>query len=216
MRTTKVTAIALVGAFLLLSSGAINAQDIRYDDSAFQLKSPQKAQAISALSTFGPVATGALWWALDGPDAVRTYDTYGRSPGSYTKDPDRTGPITLIISGVMIGPSVGYFYGNATSRGVEGIAIRGGVAAASLIVGNEMGLEIDIFGTGEADDDGWLVVITGVAFVIGHAISDIASVKDHVRERNDELTYENRSSVTLTPKYFTGSGAAGLQLQVTF
>ena len=118
-----------------------------------------------------------------------------------------------VITGIFLGPSLGYFYGGEAGRGLKGIAVRGSVAAASLLVGAELGLEFNIFGTGDADDEGWPIVILGAAFVTGHAIYDIAKVKGAVRKHNHQL---QERSLSVVPTYFPDSDAAGLALQLTF
>jgi hypothetical protein len=195
MKSKKALTMISLSVLLLLLASTASAQDVWNEDLAFQMKSEAAAQRYSFLGTTLPIAAGVV-------------SAYNGRMG--------TPEITLITAGIIAGASLGYFYGGDASRGVQGIAIRGGLAAASLIIGNKMGLEIDIFGTGEADDEGWPIVIIGTVLVIGHAISDVAGVRDHIWERNDELIRRSQASVTLNPRYFVDSGAGGLELQVTF
>ena len=43
-----------------------------------------------------------------------------------------------------------------------------------------LGLEIDVFGTGTADDDGWPILIGGSIIAVGDAFIDIIKVKSDI------------------------------------
>lgn len=219
MKTSKAVAVTMMGIFLLLPCATANGQNIQHDTLTFKLKSPGKAQAISALSTFGPVATGVLWWALDGPEEIKSYSPDGRLRGSYPENPDRTGPVTLILSGIMIGPSAGYFYGDCADRGVKGTMLRVGIGALTMMAASKVASAAE---TGEALDfsglaAGLAVGAVGVGIITIDAIYDIGQVKNTVENRNWKLMRQHeQTSVKLFPRYFADSGAGGLQLQVTF
>lgn len=190
MRISRMMFLVLPGAFLLSLSTAGQSQETGYDSLNFQIKSENTALLYSGLGTLTPVGLGL---------AV--------SDGSVFK---------VAATGIIVGPSLGYFYGGEPGRGLRGITIRLGVAAGSFLVGNAMGLEINLFGGSGADDDGWPVVFVGALFVLSHGIYDIARVRGVVRENNLEIIRRNQASVIVMPKYFADSGAGGLELRVAF
>jgi hypothetical protein len=184
MKVKTLVTLTLLTAFLPLAV-ATQAKDRGYSNLTFQPKSEGAALCWSLLGTVVPVV--------------------GTSVAG--------GEFVLATAGIFVGPSLGYFYGGETARGLKGIAIRGCVATASLLIGAELGLEFDIFGTGDADDDGWAIVGLGAGFVMGHAIYDIAKVKSTVRKHNEKL---RARSLGIVPTYSPNSDAAGLALQMTF
>jgi hypothetical protein len=218
MKSAKVIAVALMGAFLLEPTGVVNAQDVQHDTLEFRLKSPQKAQAISALSTIGPVATGVLWWALDSPEEIQSYSPNGRLRGSYPENADRTGPVTLILSGIMVGPSVGYFYGDCPDRGAKGIMLRVGIGALTMIAADNAASR----GSGDAFSfdgmaAGLAVAAVGVGVITIYALYDIGRVQSTVEDRNGKMMRQHeQTSVKLLPRYFADSGAAGFGLNISF
>lgn len=200
MKTSKAMTLALMGAFLLGPPIVINAQDIRYDDSDFQLKSPGKAQALSSLSTAVPVFAGSVWAINSGMGAAQ---------------------IALIGSGIVVGPSVGYFYGGCSKKGISGAIIRLGTGAfTAFAVGSIKDKERNE-NAGLLDFDmgpiiRYAVGVVGCSVVLIQAVSDMARVRSAVEERNESLACQNGIKVSLSPIFFADSGAGGLELQVTF
>jgi hypothetical protein len=179
MKGKTLVTVTLLSALSLLSAAA-QAQESASDSLAFQPKSEATSVALSVLGTVAPVGAAL----------------------AKTVEPE------WVLTGIFLGPSLGYFYGGEAGRGLKGIAIRGGVATASVLVGGELGL--DVLGP---DDEGWLVVLGGAVFVTGHAIYDIAKVKSTVRKHNEEM---QTRSLSIVPTYSRDWDAAGLALQLTF
>ena len=109
--------ILLVAALSLLAPQA-RAQSAAPD--TLPPPTPQKSVAAAHLLSAGgllvPVAAGGLLAAHSG----------GSSQGGSGA--------ALIYAGLMVGPSVGYFYGGCTKRAWIGIGIRAGITAAALTV----------------------------------------------------------------------------------
>jgi hypothetical protein len=153
-----ITAACLIMAFQL-SFG----QSLENDEYSFQPREVSKARLYSLLATGIPVTFGVV-------------SAYNGTLG--------TPELFLISGGLIVGPSVGYIYAGMNERGAKGIIYRSVLGAGAVLLGDQMGLEIDIFGTGEADDDGWPVAIFGAAFLIGHAINDGIQFPTVVRKRS--------------------------------
>jgi hypothetical protein len=118
--------------------------------------------------------------------------------------------ISLLSSGLIIGPSAGYFYAGQTHRAMKGFAIRTGVALTGCLVGS-----VAVSGGGlEAIPRGITVAAITSGVILIYGIYDIAAVAQSVERRNQII--RDRANIRLSPTYFADSGAAGMQLQVTF
>lgn len=145
------------------------------------------ALQLSLWSTIVPTLAGAALWL---PALAPNWSEGGGGTG---------GPVAgaaLTAGGLLIGPSLGYFYGGAAGRGWRGLGIRaaiGGIMTRSF--------------TADAPD--W-VPFAGGAAVVASAIWDIASVKRTVTARN-----ASRPRLTLAP--FSGNlRAPGLYARIEF
>jgi hypothetical protein len=128
-----------------------------------------------------------------------------------------TAPVILIGSGLIIGPSLGYFYGGLGARGMKGIVIRLGIETAAV------GTALIVLSSVEEGDPwdeelgkvvlGVGVIGAGQALVLAQGIHDIAKVKGEVRKRNQSL---KERALILSPKYFVHSRATGIQMQISF
>jgi hypothetical protein len=179
---------------LTLSLGMISrpafAQEFEiYGPSHQQPKSEEAALRYSLFGTLLPLGTGAIMGAA------------GEFGGSE---------IVIMGTGLVVGPSLGYFYGGCPGRGVAGIGTRIGVSAATAV-----GMCI-----ASKSGNGWVslggVVTVGLAgscFVAIHALVDVGEVKGAVREHSLAST---KTPIRVVPTYFADSGAGGLQLQLTF
>src|SRR4029453_17134477 len=93
--------------------------------------------------------------------------------------------------GILVGPSIGYFYGDCPGRGITGIMIRGGATAVVL------GLTLSAGEYGDIDNvpPGYIYAVLGAAILIGaDALYDIGAVGENVRQRN-----QVRRSLSLGP-----------------
>lgn len=158
----------------------------------------------STICTVAPVIVGVLWWKFDDPDSVHEY--YSGWSQTYVKNPDRTGPVALILSGIIIGPSIGYFACGKVEQGVNGIVIRSLISSSSFLLGVKLG---SIRG-------GIFTMMIGSVVTIGFAIKDIVSVDDPVQKNDKDISCSAAPSLRIAPAYFADSGAAGLQLNLNF
>lgn len=133
--------------------------------------------------------------------------------GASHIDKQGTSIIILLGSGLIFGPSLGYFYGGRPGRGLTGAGIRVGLAAATAVATAQ---------AAEATKDEFLnfsafgVFSLGLAAVTVSSIVDIKHVKAAVRKHNRSLLEKREKMLSITPAYFAQHGAPGLNMQVQF
>jgi hypothetical protein len=197
-RSKKMMAIATGFCWFVIMSTA-TARVNPLDTLAYQLKSPGRAQGLSATCTIMPVAAGIMW-------------------ASSGQDSDMTGPAILLMSGIMVGPSVGYFYGDCAERGAQGLVLRTGIIALTMAAGGfaaDHGSDAAMSYDGMAA--GLVVAAVGFGVITIHSLYDIGRVRSTVENRNRKLMGQHQqTSVTITPAYFADYDAAGMQLQIAF
>ena len=154
-------------------------------------KSETKAFNLSFFGTLIPVGLGAASLAVD-----------------------RSGVATLVLvpTGIVVGPSLGYIYAGKSGRGLATAGLRflliPGVFLASFATCG--------WDCGEGDsgyDAAWMILIVGEALVVASAVYDIATVKKAVRKKNQSLGKKNWM---IMPKYFSKSGAGGVEIKIKF
>ena len=188
MRSRRSVTLTLLGAFLLLTA-ATQAQDRGYSNLTFQPKSEGAASAWSLLGTAIPVATGI----------AMAHNHELVTPG-----------VLLVASGIIVGPSLGYFYGGCGNRGGTGIAIRLGLGTLTfggMVIGASSSSGWDGLGIAVG------VFLAGSGVITIHALYDIAKVESTVRKHNQKM---QARSLGIVPTYSPDSDAAGLALQMTF
>ncbi|MGH8004970.1 MAG: hypothetical protein ACRECJ_09650 [Limisphaerales bacterium] len=134
--------------------------------------------------------------------------TVGTAIGANTEDNPGL-PLFLMSAGYFVGPSLGYFYGERSGRGMLGMGIRLLLAPAPLAAA--FGICGWDCGSGDEAAKWAVVAMGGGAFLI--AGIDILAVKGAVRKRNRSL---QETGWILVPVYFAEHQAGGLKLQVTF
>lgn len=218
MKTSKVT-LMVISAVAVLAAGA-SGQTPAYDlnDINFEYRSEEKATQYSLAGTLMPIVAGIVWWGLDDPDSAYEYNSDGRISRAYIKDPDRTIPVMLIFSGLLIGPSVGYFYGDCPERGTTGLLVRTGTGLATMMVGASIASSSrsDGFCDYSGMAAGLAVGAIGTGVILIEVIYDLTKVKTHVANKNMQKARQAGTSLTLYPKYFADSGASGLELNISF
>lgn len=122
-----------------------------------------------------------------------------------------TATLILAVPGLIVGPSTGYFYAGMPGRAWAGIGLRvvgvGGMVGSFAICGWDCG-------PGEsAYNVAWAVLLSSAGILVSSAVYDIATVKAAVRKQNTALGGLGDS---ITPVYFTDSGAFGLKLNYHF
>lgn len=121
------------------------------------------------------------------------------------------GTIILAGPGLIVGPSLGYFYAGMPGRAWSGIGLRilgvGGMASSFIICGWDCG-------PGQSGyNEAWAVFLASAGIVTVSAVYDIATVKAAVRKRNDSFM---KLADTVTPVYFAESRAFGVKLVYHF
>ncbi len=166
--------------------------------------SPARAQAQRASES---AALGRSLWGTIVPIGV------GWAILASSNGPDQNGATAAVgglsfTGGLVVGPSLGYFYAGQSGRAWRGIGLRvlglgtliGAAAASWDCYGNEC-------------ETARAVALVGSVVTLGSAIYDIASVRGAVRRRNERA---QGVSVRVAPTYYSRRRAAGVALQVTF
>jgi len=167
--------------------------------------SPLKALMLSVGTTLIPVMTGVISYpTLRGRDKINHWEY------NHDRNYNRTIPDILIATGLIIGPSTGFFYGRCESHAVKGILVRGFVLAGSFIIATSI---VD----SQYDND-FIISSNAVGYIgLGitgiHAICDVVSVHKAVRRENEKMT---GTTLSLGPRYFANNDAVGLELKATF
>lgn len=176
----KKTIIILLAVLILGICGNALAQFENYDSQQFKFKSETAALQYSIAGTLIPIVTGLAT---------------GESIYQAARIPlgDR---ISFISLGILVGPSLGYFYAEEAKSGLKGIGIRLCIETVAFIT--------------------MMHPYIGLFFVMAYTTYNISTVQDVVQHHNLELICKNQTSVTLMPKYFADSGAGGVELKITF
>jgi hypothetical protein len=120
--------------------------------------------------------------------------------------------IVLTLPGIIVGPSLGYFYGGMPGRAWTGIGLRvvgvGGVVSSFVICGWDCGPKDSSY------DIAWAVFLAGAGLTVGSAIYDLADIKPAVRKRNEKL--KSGPEISISPTYFADAGASGFRLTIRF
>lgn len=186
--------------FLVLGLFLINSDQTFSEERTLKPKSESNARGLCIVGILVPVSAGGLIWALDQPDK------YGRSP-------NRTIPIVLILTGIVTGPSYGYFYAQQPGRGMLSIGIRLGIGAATWwateVAQRSSETSAKFFDHPKAE-----IVAVGALGILVSGIYDIVKVKNAVRKYNKALL--EKETFILTPKYFAESQALGLGIGMKF
>lgn len=171
------------------------AQGLESEKNSYQSKSPSGALLCSFLTTTVPVIGGIKLAAAN---------ELGE------------GEMALIYGGLIVGPAIGYFYGECSARGVAGIGIRGGTAILTVYAARSAAEAHKDDGMLGGLQEGLLVAGIGTVVIVIESIVDIALVHDTVNKNNIKRARQQQAHVTLLPTYFADSGAGGLELNITF
>lgn len=174
---------------------------------AQKLPSPGKALTWSLAWTLVPIVAGTVMWNIRDPHVHSSHDDHeGFNPSL---------PLVLIASGVIIGPSAGYIYGDCAGRGHTGIAIRGILTAATIVTVKAVADSYE--STGFMDFSGLEETITagavGCGIIVIDAIYDLARVQHNVQAQNNR---KQATRIGLVPGFSPSSGTPTLSLQVKF
>jgi len=160
----KETTFGLILAFLLFSTTLSWGQDNSTQQSlSVKEKNPKTAFLLSLAGTALPLAA-----LVTGAAAAAHLHSIG-------------------LVGVLVGPSLGYFYGGLAWRGLLGIGIRTvGVALAIVAFSGFWNETWSPWFPGDSvDDENWKAgLLIGAGIMLGSAIWDLVAVKGAVHKRN--------------------------------
>lgn len=186
--TRSIKFVMFLAVFVHICQAQRVAQDshLQAQDSTGAYKSPYVAFALSTIATGAPI-----------------YLSFAKVVG------DRDAAF-YFLTGLMIGPGVGYMYGNEWNRALTGIGIRLGCAAGTLLMAS--------IATNSSSTPPAMVVVavvgaavTGLVVIAIDALYDIITVGSFIQERN-EARHALRLSIVPT----VGRNTAGLQLNLNF
>jgi hypothetical protein len=118
------------------------------------------------------------------------------------------------LAGLLVGPSLGYFYGGLLWRGLLGVGIRA-IGEGVILIGG-LGAWFDAWGWDdvEADTRKWeSVVLVGAGIVLASAIWDLAAVKGAVNRRNIRA---RERALAFSPLINPRTKTVGLTLRLSF
>ena len=153
---------------------------------------PSTNLAIGLGATLAPAGTGLAMWVADGSDP--------------------SAAAMLIATGVIVGPSVGYWSAGLTGRGWRGLGIRTGVAVLAFvpafgICGWNCSVDDDSY------DLAWAVIATGAGVGLFSAVHDLSSMKSNIRQHRDR---RNDRDAILIPIYDPANRAVGVRASLPF
>ena len=185
-------------------------------DRRVRLMSEGTATQLSVFGTLIPIGLGAfIASSRHGREYQHQYSSewYG-GPRTVTihEGPDQTVPVLLISSGIIIGPSLGYFYAGRPGRAFAGMGLRTAIGFGALIGA------FATCGWGCGPGEGaynaaWGIMAVGGAVVLGSAIHDISDADNAVRARNQK---RQNPKLSVIPEYFPGHKAIGLRAKIAF
>jgi len=119
--------------------------------------------------------------------------------------------VVIASTGLVVGPSLGYFYGGDNRRALTGIGIRSMLAGAS-VAGFALWTE-----TGAENANAACVIfIAGGGLLMIDTIYYIVCAHKAVRDYNKKIEREHRASIKISPEYFGNQKAIGLKAQIKF
>jgi hypothetical protein len=169
------------------------------DDSqevTFGRYSPGKAITRSFAYTFGSIGAGV----------------YLISASSSDSDIPAAAPIGvgLVLFGLTVGPSTGYFYADMDSYGWGRMGLRAGLLALSGVAGIMVALANSGNSWGAAYE-GTAIVMAGALAAFGIGLYDMVTLGEKVEDQNRRRGFVQ--SLTVSPTYFAADEAVGLSLR---
>ncbi len=187
------------GRFLPREAGFPNAGPVRAAAvrDSLRLKSPGTAFRMSLAGTMVPFI-GAMLLSGDGDD----------------EESPRVAAAILGTTGMVLGPSLGYFYGGCSRRALTGIAVRAGLLAVTAIAASKAEWPtIGVFGPGEEGNAAaGITILAAIALGVATVV-DLSMVPGAVSRENDRRV---RALAAVTPTLCTlrGSRGVGVGFQV--
>ena len=181
---------------LLWQSGGIAQRDPDSDTlrpaeipSSLHSKSVRKALRLSVLGTFVPIFSGLA------------------ADGLFHIDKDNQLKTILIGGGLVVGPSLGNFYGGRTDRAILGIGVRLAIIELTTTAAENEAKKAELVNLAP------FVYVIGSTFLLTAIIYDLSTIEKAVGKHNRSL---QERALTIAPAYFAQYGAPGVKLQIQF
>ena len=191
IRAQKGTTFGLVLTVLLLStSPSWGHDDSSQQGLAVKEKNPKTAFVLTLIGTALPLAAVAA--------AAAGAGDFGG----------------IGLTGLLVGPSFGYFYGGLLWRGLLGIGIRT-IGEGIILIGG-LGAWFEAWGWDDEEPDikKWEgVALVGAGIVLASAIWDLAAVKGAVNKRN--LRARERA-LAISPLFNPRTKTVGITVRISF
>lgn len=183
----RMAAVGLAGAMLLLSATVSPGQSwVSQHGSPVKEKNPNTA----------------LWWSLAGTAIPIAASVTGAAAAAHVG--------SIGFFGLLIGPSLGYFYGGLPWRGLLGVGLRA-IGAAVLIQSFFMAWDES---WGWSGGENWdLVALAGGVILFGSATWDLVSVKGAVKERNLKM---RDKTLAFAPLLNLRTRSVGVMVRLSF
>ncbi len=196
---------SIVAAALLASPAGAQFEGPVSTPAVVSQDSPRRG--ISAEDRTQPSESNALRWSLGATFAPVMAGMV------LLKNDNKAIPYSLLLTGIIIGPSTGYFYGHCAGRGIKGVLGRSVTLGATAYLINRA-QHWHLGRSAEAYLGALAIVtleVTGVAIVVGSVIGDIIKVKAAVRLHNQRTM---SPALSVVPKYFARYNAFGFELRL--
>jgi hypothetical protein len=176
-------------AVALTPASPASTQEYQFpDDDIPGMKSPGMATTLSLLGTIVPIGTSFAFG--EGQEGLAS---------------------VLFLGGLLVGPSLGYFYAGEMGSAFKGIGLRTAVLGATVGLAAAVcsgGCDI-VFGSDDGADAAVAILLGGLVATGILAGRDVARVDNSVRARNERIV---RSAVSIGLQYVPEARAPGLVL----
>jgi len=187
------SALTLLGTALLLSTAPATAAG-QGAPTTFRPKSEATSIMYSVLGTVVPTAVGMGLASAGEFDGISVY---------------------LVLYGIYLGPATGYFYAGEAGRGARGVAVRGGITLATLLMVGAVcsGGGCNMWGDDRSMPAAGVMVLIGMAGMVGSMVYDIASAGSAARRWNARQV---ASKVSVAPTLDPVTASPGVAVRVQF
>jgi hypothetical protein len=184
-----------------------------------EAKAVEDAVAAAAPPEFTPVKShlAAYAWAVGATVLPMAYYAYAGFNQHYGYK--RAIPLTILGTGLVVGPSAGQFYAGSWGKGLVGVGIRVAVVPVGALVGGIMAIAADnepfndlaAFGAG-------MLLVGGAGYIVG----TVYSMKDTpraVERANERARKEFEAKLSLSPMLYPtrdGRFVPGLAFNASF
>lgn len=173
----------------VLTALPCSAQERLSGSDSFNRKSPMVALAWSVAGTLLPTAVGLA---------------------TVTTGENKPTELSLLVTGIYVGPSLGHFYANRPGRAARGVLLRTAILGLSLLALTQTGVCLESCAPGEQNDE-VAVVLVGTALTAASAVFDIVTAPGSARQYN-----KARAMVSVAPWFSLSQQAGAVGVIVAF